>query len=129
MSTIINGRSSLYCHFNKIIKESGISFQSAALSQKHVRNVGHTATVVLRPFGRLLYPFRHSNSGTQKTLFKACVCYFFIFSPNDSRSKTMKNVFYFIWKALFDLRIFKFLHFCPPLFFSLSAIALKDYGR
>ena len=129
MSTIINGRSSLYCHFNKIIKESGISFQSAALSQKHVRNVGHTATGALRPFGRLLYPFRHSNSGTQKTLFKACVCYFFIFSPNDSRSKTMKNVFYFIWKALFDLRIFKFLHFCPPLFFSLSAIALEDYGR
>ena len=32
-------------------------------------------------------------------LFKACVCYFhqiFIFSPNDSPSKTMKNAFYFI---------------------------------
>ena len=30
---------------------------------------------------------------------KACVCYFlsnFFFSPNDSPSKTMKNVFYFI---------------------------------
>ena len=31
--------------------------------------------------------------------FKACVCYvlpIFYFSPNDSPSKTMKNVFYFI---------------------------------
>ena len=30
---------------------------------------------------------------------KACVCYFyqiFIYAPNDSPSKTMKNVFYFI---------------------------------
>ena len=33
----------------------------------------------------------------------------FIFSPNDSPSKTMKNVFYFIKKALFVLEIFKFL--------------------
>ena len=32
------------------------------------------------------------------SIFKACVCYFqtFIFSPNDSSSETMKNVFYFI---------------------------------
>ena len=28
----------LYCHFNKIIKGPGTSFQSPALSQKHVRN-------------------------------------------------------------------------------------------
>ena len=33
----------------------------------------------------------------------------FIFSPNDSPSKTIKNVFYFIEKALFVLEIFKFL--------------------
>ena len=34
-----------------------------------------------------------------KLLLKACVCYFltnFYFSPNDSTSKTMKYVFYFI---------------------------------
>ena len=33
------------------------------------------------------------------TVCKTCVCYFlsnFYFSPNDSPSKTMKNVFYFI---------------------------------
>ena len=33
----------------------------------------------------------------------------FIFSPNDSSLKTMKNFFYFISKALFVLNIFKFL--------------------
>ena len=35
----------------------------------------------------------------------------FIFSPNDSLSKTIKNVFYLIWKAFFVLRTFKFLYF------------------
>ena len=59
-------------------------------------------------------------------IFKACVCYFlsnFYFSPNDIPSKTMKNVFYFIKKALFVLKIFKVLYFRFPLFFSLSASA------
>ena len=37
----------------------------------------------------------------------------------------MKNVFYFIEKALFVLEIFKFLYFRFHLFFSLSAIALE----
>ena len=43
---------------------------------------------------------------------KLIVHYFyqiFIFSPNDSPSKTTKNVFYFIEKALLILEIFKFL--------------------
>ena len=62
-------------------------------------------------------------------VLKACVRYFhqiFIFSPNSSPSKTMKNAFYFIWKALFVLEIFNFLYFCPSFFFYLSAIALED---
>ena len=53
--------------------------------------------------------------------FKACVCYFyqfFTFSPNDSPSKTMKNTFYFIKKALFVLKIIKFFCFCLTLFLS-----------
>ena len=43
---------------------------------------------------------------------KACVRYFlsmFIFSSSNRPSKTMKNVFYFILKALFVFKIFKFL--------------------
>ena len=35
----------------------------------------------------------------------------------------MKDVFYFIEKALFVLEIFIFLYFHLPLFFSMSAIA------
>ena len=36
---------SLYCHFHKIVKEPGTSFQAPALSQKHVRNVSHTTQI------------------------------------------------------------------------------------
>ena len=50
MSTIKNGRILLYCHYNKITKGPGTSFQSPALSQKHVRNVCHTAHQYLTKF-------------------------------------------------------------------------------
>ena len=50
MSTIKNDQISLYCHFNKIIKGPGTSFQSPAFSQKHVRNVCHTAQQYLTKF-------------------------------------------------------------------------------
>ena len=65
-------------------------------------------------------------------IFKACVRYFyqiFIFSPNDSPSKTMKSAFYFVKKAPFVLGIIKFLYFRPSIFFSPSAIALEDDRR
>ena len=39
----------------------------------------------------------------------------FFFSSNDSPSKTIKNVFYFIERALFILDIFNFLRFFPFL--------------
>ena len=70
------------------------------------------------PLGRLT---------SQETL-KACIHYFlwnFYFSPNDSPSKTMKNVFNLIWKVLFVLEIFRFLYFNLPLFLPLSVIALE----
>ena len=35
------------------------------------------------------------------------------FSPNDSPLKTMKNNFYFIEKALFVFKVFKFCDFFP----------------
>ena len=43
MSTTKNGQIPRYYNFTKIIKGPGTSFQSPALSQKHVRNVCHTA--------------------------------------------------------------------------------------
>ena len=54
---------------------------------------------------------------------KACARYFL--SKHDSPSKTMKNVLYFILKALFVLEIFRFLYLRLPHFFPLSAIALR----
>ena len=56
----------------------------------------------------ILYKHRTAN----ENFFKAYVHYFlsnFYFSPNDSPSKSVKNVFYFIEKALFVLEIFNFL--------------------
>ena len=41
--------------------------------------------------------------------------FFIIFSPNDSLLKTIKNVFYFIKKSLFVLKILKFFWFFPFL--------------
>ena len=65
--------------------------------------------------------------------FQAWVYYFyqiFIFSPNDSPSKTMKNAFYFIlFYFIFVLEIFRFSYFHPSLFFSLSAVALENDQR
>ena len=50
MSTIKNGQILLHCHFKKIIKEPRTSFQPPAFSQKHVRNVCHTAHWYLTKF-------------------------------------------------------------------------------
>ena len=50
MSVIKNGQISLYYHFDKIIKGSGTSLQSPALSQKHGRNVCHAAHKYLTKF-------------------------------------------------------------------------------
>ena len=50
MLTFKNCQISLYCHFNKIIKEAGISFQSPILSQKNVRNVCRTGYQYLTRF-------------------------------------------------------------------------------
>ena len=50
MLIIKNGHILLYCHTDKIVKEPGTSFQSAAFSQKHVRNVCATAHYYLAKF-------------------------------------------------------------------------------
>ena len=42
-------------------------------------------------------------------VFGRYIYQFFTFSPNDIPLKTIKNAFYFIKKALFVLKILKFL--------------------
>ena len=43
-------RSHYICHFNKIVARSGTSFQSPVLTQKHIRNICHTAHYYLTKF-------------------------------------------------------------------------------
>ena len=43
MPTIKTDQISLYRHFSKIMQVPGTSFQSAVLTQKHVRNVCYAA--------------------------------------------------------------------------------------
>ena len=69
------------------------------------------------------FMWNSSQAIVQFLKIKACVCYFlrnFYSSPNDSPSKTMKDVFYLIEKALFLLEIFKYFYFHLPLFLSVS---------
>ena len=84
MSTITNGQISLSCHFNKIIKGPGTSFQFPALSQKHVRNVCHTTHQYLTEF--------HSD-GTQ-----------------DSKEISRTN-FYYVAMLMVTSQILKFVDF------------------
>ena len=53
----------------------------------------------------------------------------FIFHQMIVFQKLWKTLFYFIKKALFVLKIIKFLYIHLPLFFSLSAIALEVDSR
>ena len=65
---------------------------------KHISNLERVNQCVKEPYLKLV---------------SAIFYQIFIFSSNNRPSKTMKNVFYFIKKALFVLEIFKFLHFFP----------------
>ena len=50
---------------------------------------------------------KKAHSSCNLKLVSAIFYQVFIFSPNDSPSKIVKNVFYFIEKALFVLELFK----------------------
>ena len=67
MSTIKNGQILLYCHFNEIIKEPGTSFQTPAFSQKHTKNVCHTAH-------QYLTKFRFDSPYDSKKISKSVTC-------------------------------------------------------
>ena len=67
--------------------------------------------------------FLHTILLMKNLSVKACVRYFlsnFYFSPNDSPSNTMKNVFYFTLKALSFSRYSNFCVFVLPSFFPVS---------
>ena len=61
----------------------------------------------------LSYTLVHSPTVQSLKLVSAIFYQIFIISLNDSPSKVLKIVFYFIEKTLFVLTIFKFLYFFP----------------
>ena len=78
--------------------------------------------IFLRSLGVICF-HRWVLSESHKSYFKACVRYFlsnFYFSPNDSPSITMKNIFRFIEKALFVLKISQFFILVFLLFLPIS---------
>ena len=69
-------------------------------------------------FGRLFNVWRGEFRYAFRNLLKLVSAIFyriFIFPSNDTPSKTIKSVFYFIKKALFVLEIFKFFPFLSTL--------------
>ena len=61
----------------------------------------------------VLVPLKLVSAIFYQFFLSAIFCVRYFFSPNDSPSKTINNVFYFIRKALFVLEIFRFLYFFP----------------
>ena len=78
------------------VKHSPPSGQLSLVLQLHPKDVYITTYISLHINLKLMY---------------ATFCQFFIFSPNDSPSKTTENVLYFNQKALFVLEMFNFLIF------------------
>ena len=96
----------------------------------HCRNVASLSLFYWYYFGRRsselaqMTPLPYSQRVLFVILIDCMICLSnFYFSPNDTPSKTMKNVF-ISSKILFSFSRLKFLYFCLPLFFPLSAIAL-----
>ena len=79
--------------------------------------VEHLRTTAPNP-NRLFKPYHQTST---ELPIKACARYFssnFYFSPNDSPSKTMENVFLFHRKSSFRSRVIQFfVYLSSPLFF------------
>ena len=97
ISQLINGMSSV---LQKLLKCFNGTTISACFS-------------VLLPSNFPVILVLYSKDFESLKLVSAIFYQIFIFSSSDRPSKTMKNVFYFILKALFVLEIFNFLSFFP----------------
>ena len=133
---------------NKIILEWQQRFKSVchdvcteqiskiALSSNDAKRLQIFDKITTYPYGTNVFKVCESKMLRQYkwliSMIIACVRHFlsnFCFQPNDSPSKTMKKIFFFIQKALFVLEIFNFLYFHLPLFISLSPIVLEVVWR
>ena len=87
MSAIKNSLISLYCHFNKMIKGPGTSFQSPALGQKHVRNLCPTVHQYLTKFN-----FDSTQDSKEKHTKVKHKCYFHYVAIPMITSQSLKSV-------------------------------------
>ena len=97
----------------------------------HCRNVASLSLFYWYYFGRRsselaqMTPLPYSQRVLFVILIDCMICLSnFYFSPNDTPSKTMKNVFISSKIPFLFSRYSNFLYFCLPLFFPQSAIAL-----
>ena len=107
---LLDNISNIYKKFQKLypdheIEKSWKSFLNSYFCMSHLK---HTLFAILAEYKDLKYYFLVYYEGLIHVLTyifdwnvlpKACVCHFlrnFYFSPNNSPSKTMKDVFYFI---------------------------------
>ena len=115
---------------NKYVISSKLSVQLHALQWGKYWNLDMQSELKLYEFDVAKKMFSALNTLILKT--KACVRYFlsnFYFFTKWYPFKNYEKFFFcFMKKALFVLEIIRCLYFCPSLFFSLSAIALK-YDR
>ena len=94
MLTIKNCQIWLYCHFNKIIKESGTSFQFPVLSQKHVRNVCLARYQYLTKF--LFHSVQDSKEITRSG--NSLLVMSIMMSQNLKSVDVLKTKYYFFFK-------------------------------
>ena len=125
--------------FEKFVNWMPVTILKKILAQMFSREFGkrnfldeffveHLRTTASKP-NRLFKPYLQTST---ELPIKACAPYFssiFYFSPNDSHSKTIKNVFLFHLKSSFRSRDIQFLYIHLPLCFYLSSIALEVDSR
>ena len=87
----------LQCHFCSTQRSELLDNTKKANS--YFKNLTDKDQVSHMLYGSKINSLKHFGQNIIKILIKACIHYFhqiFIFSPNDSPSKAVKNVFYFI---------------------------------
>ena len=100
--------------FSKIKKEWGTSFWNTFSAWSFHKNVPYLILYHWTNFQcHTLFPSQDMKQNTLLKLLSTIFYQMFIFSSSDRPSKTMKNVFHFILKALLVLEIFIFFASFP----------------
>ena len=111
-------------HKCKIISsKTSCNYSSWAKDSKILLTIITEKRLMILMEGFLKSTIKHAFCDLQLGIFKACVCYFllkFYFWPNDSPSKTMKNVLFHPKSSFRSRNIHIFVFSSSPLFFTVS---------